>query len=149
MSELMLTQAEADLLIAMAKIRTGDENWDYPDLGGSISIPLTSEDKAEHFLLDIGRSKIELQRGKYQNRARQVIILARIDFGGSPHRNPDDQEIACPHLHIYRQGYGDKWAYPVPADKFPCMDDPWEILQDFIKYCNIIKPPIMARGLFI
>ncbi len=34
-----------------------------------------------------------LTKGTYQNRARGVAILARLDFGGAPHRNRDDQEI--------------------------------------------------------
>jgi hypothetical protein len=33
------------------------------------------------------------------------------------------KEIACPHLHIYRAGYGDKWAVPAPADKYPDVQD--------------------------
>jgi len=148
MSDLNLTQIEADNLISMVKIRINDESWEYPDLGGAISITLTSKDKTEHFLLDIGRSKIELQRGKYQNRARQVIVLVRLDFGGSPHRNPYDHEITCPHLHIYRQGYGDKWAFPAPLNKFPHLNNAWETLHDFNGYCNIIEPPIMTKGLF-
>ncbi|KJU85379.1 prophage protein [Candidatus Magnetobacterium bavaricum] len=40
------------------------------------------------------------------------IILLRLCFGGHPHRNPDDTEISSPHLHRYREGYADKWAYP-------------------------------------
>jgi hypothetical protein len=26
----------------------------------------------------------------------------RLDLDAAPHRNPDDQEIACPHLYVYR-----------------------------------------------
>jgi hypothetical protein len=36
----------------------------------------------------------------------------RLDLDGPPHRNPDDEEIPWPHLHVYREGYGDKWASP-------------------------------------
>jgi hypothetical protein len=80
-------------------------------------------DKREHFHLDVSRGRIDLLKGKYQNRSRQAIILVRLDFGGKPHRNPDDEEIACPHLHVYREGYGDKWAMPVPPDRFPDVTD--------------------------
>jgi hypothetical protein len=63
-------------------------------------------------------ARIDLIKGTYQNRARYVVVLVRLDFGGKPHRNPDGEEIASPHLHIYREGVGDKWAYPVTADRF-------------------------------
>jgi len=149
MAYINLTQAEAEALIAMEKHRLDDARWDYPGLGGSISIPLFSIDKREDFLLDISRGKIDLLKGKYQNRSRQVVVLVRLDFGGQPHRNPDGEEILSPHLHIYREGYGDKWAVPVPADTFPDMNDLWRILEDFMRYCNITEPPFINRGLFI
>jgi len=85
-------------------------------------------------------------KGSLQNRARQTIVLARLDFGGQPHRNPNGKEIASPHLHLYREGYGDKWAFPIKAGEFPNIDDAWKTLGDFMRYCNITKPPaIQAR----
>ena len=50
-----LVQSEADALIALEKHRVDDRVWDYPGLGGGISIPLTSIDKREHFVLDLRR----------------------------------------------------------------------------------------------
>ena len=147
MTEINLTQTEADALIAKEKRKVNEELWSYPGLGGSISIPLESLDKRENFLLDISRGKIDL-KGTYQNRSRQVIVLIRLDFGGQPHRNPDDEEIPSPHLHIYREGYGDKWAMPIPADKFPNISNLWQTLNDFMKICNIIEPPSIEGELF-
>ncbi|MEW6070450.1 MAG: hypothetical protein AB1485_07525, partial [Candidatus Thermoplasmatota archaeon] len=80
MADINLTQAEANALIAMEKHRLDDMRWDYPGLGGSINIPLVSADKREDFLLDISRGKIDLLKGTYQNRSRQIIILVRLDF---------------------------------------------------------------------
>ncbi len=148
MADMNITQAEADVLIAMPKIRTSDETWPYPSLGGVISIPLVSPDKRENFLLDIRKGRIDLLKGSYQNRSRQVIVLVRIDFGGSIHRNPDGAEVQCPHLHSYREGYGDKWAMPLPNDFFPDAVDVMNLLDDFMRYCNIVEPPIIQRGLF-
>jgi hypothetical protein len=149
MVEINLTQAEADSLIAMEKIKMDSQSWDYPGLGGRISIPLVSRNKRENFILDIGRGKIDLLKGNYQNRAHQVVVLVRVDFGGQPHRNPDGQEISSPHLHVYREGYGDKWAVSVPRDKFPNTIDLWQLLEDFMRYCNITEPPNIEKGLFI
>jgi hypothetical protein len=149
LAEINLTQAEADLLIAMPKVKINNQVWDYPSFGGSISIPLTSTDKKENFILDVSRSQIDLLKGKYQNRGRQVVVLIRLDFGGAPHRNPDGTEISCPHLHLYRENYGDKWAAEIPKEKFVNCADPWQTLQDFIRYCNIIEPPSIEKGLFV
>jgi hypothetical protein len=148
MIDLNLTQSEADALIAMEKYCINEEQWDYPSLGGSISVPLQSQDKREEFFLDISRGKIDLKKTKYQNRARHVVVLVRVDLGGSPHRNPDDTEVATPHLHLYREGYGDKWATPLPGDSFSNVADLWQVLQDFMRFCNIIEPPYIRRGLF-
>ncbi|MDI6788671.1 MAG: hypothetical protein QME51_09895 [Planctomycetota bacterium] len=149
MAEINLTQAEADALIALEKHRIDDTPYDYPAQGGAICIPLISTDKRENFLLDISRGKIDLLKGKYQNRVRKVVVLVRLDFGGQPHRNPDGQEIASPHLHIYREGYGDKWASTVPQQSFSNVSNLWQTLTDFIHFCNIVTPPIIDRGLFI
>lgn len=148
MADINLAQADADALIAMKKLRLDDEHWDYPGLGGTIRIPLASTDRREDFMHDITRGRIDLLKGSYQNRSREVIILVRLDFGGRPHRNPDDEEIPSPHLHVYREGYADKWAVPVPSDKFTNMTDLWETLDDFMRFCNITNPPIIERGLF-
>jgi len=148
MAEINVPQNEADALIAMEKHRTDDKTWEYPPLGGQIQIPLISNDKREHFFLDISRGKIDLSKGKYQNRARQVVLLVRLDFGGSPHRNPDNQEIPCPHLHVYREGFGLRWAIPVPKDKFSNITDLRQTLEDFMRYCNITQPPMIQGSLF-
>jgi len=132
----------------MEKYRINENEWDYPSLGGAVSIPLRSEDKREEFFLDISRGKIDLKKTKYQNRARHVVVLVRVDLGGAPHRNPDDMEVAAPHLHLYREGYGDKWTTPLPADKFSNPADVWQVLEDFMKFCSIVEPPFIRRGLF-
>jgi hypothetical protein len=147
MADLNLTQAEADALIALAKYRVDGKEWNYPGLGGHISVPLFSADRREQFMLDMRRGRIDLTKGTHQNRARQVIVLVRLDFGGSPHRNPDDEEVGTPHLHLYREGLGDKWAVPLPADRFTNLNDTWQTLDDFMRYCNIVEPPTIRRGL--
>ena len=148
MTDANLTQSEADVLLAMEKIRADSAELDYPSLGGRVTAPLVSVDGREQFFLDLRRGRIDLGKGTYQNRGRHVAILARLDFGGPPHRNPDGQEIGSPHLHLYREGFGDRWALPVPSDRFPNLDDPWLTLADFMWYCNITQPPFIKRGLF-
>lgn len=147
--DIELTQSEADGFIRMRKVRVNESEWEYPIAGAALAIPLTSEDRRTNFFLDLSRGRINLAKGKYQNRVHQTVILVRLDFGGAPHRNPDGQEIACPHLHLYREGFGDKWAFPAPASDFPNVSDPWLTLQDFMRYCTITEPPAIRRGLFV
>jgi hypothetical protein len=148
MADIMITQEEADALISTMKVRISEETWNYPLSGGKISIPLISKDKKENFWLDVRRGRIDLLKGTYQNRVRQVIVLVRLDFGGSAHRNPDDREIKSPHLHLYREGYGDKWAIPLPDGVFTDTTNLMNMLGDFMHYCNITEPPTIQGGLF-
>jgi hypothetical protein len=77
-----------------------------------------------------------------------AIILYRLDIDGAPHRNPDGQEIPCPHLHIYGENYGDKWAIPAPVAEFPNTSDLFATLDAFMQHCNIIEIPKIEKGLF-
>ena len=148
MADARLTQAAAEALIAMEKQPVDAQGWDYPDFGGRITIPLISVDRREQFLLDLRRSGLDLAKGTYQNRGRLVVVLVRLDFGGSPHRNPDGNRVESPHIHLYREGYGDKWAFPVPGERFQDLIDAWQTLEDFMAYCNIVERPYIRRGLF-
>lgn len=148
MADMNLTQAEADALIAMEKHRVTEDRSDFPMGGQSLVLPLQSADKREQFMLDLSRGRIDLLKVKMQNRGRQVVVLVRLDLGGAPHRNPDDVEVPAPHLHVYREGYGDKWAVPVPPDRFRDVGDAWATLEDFLRFCNITQPPHVERGLF-
>jgi len=148
-----LTQPEADALLAMEKHRVNDDILRFPELGKKLIVNLEivnleSVDGRERFHLDMASSYIKLSKFTFQNRARTIVILARLDIDGAPHRNPDDTEIPGTHLHLFREGYADKWAYPVPPELFMDLSDRWTTLQDFMKYCNITKPPEFDRGLF-
>ncbi len=46
------------------------------------------------------------------------------------------------------EGFGDKWAFAVPTERFENLGDPWRTLDDFMRFCNIVEPPIIRRGLF-
>ena len=115
--------------------------------GESVVLPLQSADRREQFLLDLSRGRINLKKVKMQTRGRQIIVLVRLDLGGAPHRNPDGEEIPVPHLHVYREGYGDKWAMPVPTDQFRAVSDVWTAFEDFMRFCNITRPPNVKQEL--
>lgn len=140
-----LLQSEVDHLLAVEKHYFGNERYSYPDTGGALHIQLHSPDKKEEFLLDIRRSSITLNN-TFQNRARKCIVLCRLELAGPPHINPDGQEMGCPHIHLYKEGYGDKWAYPLP-DFFTNVGDVFLTLHEFMEYCHITKQPTISKGL--
>lgn len=146
MPDVVLRQAEADALLAVEKSAEPGSLAMFPSPGEKAEVALQSADGRESFVLDVSRARIKLTKIKFQNRARQVVVLARVDLNGNPHRNPDGVEIPCPHLHVYREGYGDKWALPLP-ETFTEPDNLWRTLEDFCRYCNITGPPPLERGL--
>lgn len=148
MSSVDLSQIQATELLALEKQAVDRTIHRFPLAGESITLQLESTDQREQFLLDLSRARIAVSKVKMQARARQVYVLARIDLGGAPHRNPDGEEVDCPHLHLYRAGYGDKWAVPLPVDKFPQPSDIWDTYERFLRFCNVTRPPSVERGLF-
>ena len=147
MAEINLSQVEADSLIALEKKRTDEKQWSF-NPGDRLAIPLTSIDGREHFILDINRFQIKITKATFQNRAKQVIVLMRLDLDGPLHRNPDGEEIPCPHLHFYREGFGTKWAIMAPLDKYPDTSNLFATFEAFMKDCSITLPPTFRVGLF-
>jgi len=88
----MLTQVEADKLISVNKLFVKLETISLPP-GSDLTYELVSEDKQEQFLLDLWRGTFRFSKIKFQNRARQVLVLVRLDVDGSPHTNPDGQKF--------------------------------------------------------
>lgn len=141
----MLSQAEADRLIATEKQKIDDSRWGFPDLGGSVQVPVVSADGAERFTFDLSRGRIKLSKVKYQERYI-VEPLVRLDVAGPDHLNPDGEKLPCPHLHIYREGFGDRWAIPCPTDTFTDVGNIRLTLDQFFSYCNVIDPPNVNVG---
>ena len=155
----MLTQAEADMLIEMRKKRCTNSAYDFPEPGQKLVLPLVSENGREKFEMNIFRGRIRISKCNYAELGREVVMLVRLDIGGRPHHNPDgpaplpflnsyeDQEVKCPHIHIYVEGYEARWAIPAPCDEFTSLCDLGSTLDDFFKYCNVIEPPAIQRTL--
>jgi hypothetical protein len=158
----MLTQAEADALFAMPKKPKSSDSLNFPHAGGKLLAEFISLDGREVFLFNINRASIAVSKCTYQKRARQVEILRRLDIGGSPHPNPEVEtvpleilapyngvEIPCHHLHVYVEGFADKWAIPAPANLVNSDADLYTVMESFLRYCNVQEMPNIERGLFI
>ncbi|MDA7967614.1 MAG: hypothetical protein MPK31_01570 [Gammaproteobacteria bacterium] len=135
----MLTQTEADMLIAMRKI-FADRRPVSIQPGAPYARELYGDDKHEKFLLDIWMGKLRLSKIKHQARARKCVVLVRLDINSAPHTNPDGKKIGGTHIHVYREEYDDKWAYPVPPE-FRNTADQRVTFKDFCAYCKIDNPP--------
>jgi hypothetical protein len=135
----MLSQTEADALIKVRKLFVTAATVSLPP-GADETHALISVDNQERFLLDLWRGTIRLSKLKFQNRARKIVVLVRLDIDGSPHANPDGTKLGGTHIHLYREGYEDRWAYPLDSSEFPNTSDIRTSLDDFCGYCNI-QPP--------
>jgi len=142
MAEINISQAEADSLIAVHKKTLSDIS--LPIQGEGVQIKVVSHDKKEEFIVDISRGTIKLQKSKEQLRAREVVILLRLDIESSPHRNPDGTEISGSHLHIYKENLGDRFAIEIPRDKFTNTGNLIKTVEEFLRYCNIDVPKIQG-----
>ncbi len=136
----MLTQTEADTLIAMGKTFVNPVTISMPP-GADQTHELVGDDKREQFLLDLWRGTLRLSKIKYQTRGRKVIVLVRLDIDGAPHTNPDGTKLNGTHIHLYREGYEDKWAFPVDSGEFSNPSEIQQTLEDFFRYCNVQNTP--------
>lgn len=102
---------------------------------------LVGDDARERFLLDLWRGTIRVSKLKFQNRARKVIVLVRLDIDGAPHTNPDGQRLGGTHLHLYREGYEDRWAFPLDSSQFSKPGDLRQAFDDLCRFCNIRDVP--------
>ncbi|MBZ5630491.1 MAG: hypothetical protein LAO06_16660 [Acidobacteriia bacterium] len=134
-----MKQSEADALLAMAKLFVGTARVSLVP-GVDESHELVSADEKEQFMLDIWRGTIRIAKLKKQTRARKITVLARLDVDGSPHTNPDGTTIGGTHLHLYKEGFEDRWAFPVPSS-FSNLTNINQVFVDFCAYCNIQRPP--------
>lgn len=143
-----IPQHVADALFAMEKHSVSDEMILFDRLGQSENIMLVSVDKTEEFYLDLTRGRQSLFQISMQNRAKKDVVLVRLDINGPPHRNPKSKVLLpTPHLHVYRENFGDRWAEPAPTHIFSDLNSELTTLREFLRYCYITKPPnIMLQG---
>jgi len=145
----MLPQAKVNELLNLVKVLVATGTIDLPDPGLMTQLEVKSEDGRESFMIDVNRrGKIKVTKCTYQERYQVVEILLRLDVDGPPHENPDGEVIPCPHLHIYKEGFADKWAYAINTTDFNNTSDLAMTLVDFLRYCKVRDIPHVRSGLF-
>ena len=132
----MLSQEEANSLIEYLKeIKDLSETFPFPQPGEDKKLDLVSSDGKHAFIVDINRKGyINFSRKcTYQGRYQKDVILLRLDVDGPEHTNPDGTILPKTHLHIYREGFGDRFAIGLPSD-INNTNDLIQTLIDFLKY---------------
>ena len=142
----MLTQAEADALIAMRKCFVSPRSISMPP-GIDETHELIGEDKREHFLLDLWRGTMRLSKYKMQTRGRIIVVLVRLDINGAPHTNPDGQILDGTHLHIYRKASMTNGHIQL-IEEFHDVENAGAAFKDFCRFCHIEEIPPYQGVLF-
>jgi hypothetical protein len=131
----MLTQAQADRLIAMLKEATRTEVFVWEQNRRQEELVVAVEDKKIQFILFLKRNPFEI-RLHFRTRDRD-IGLVRLD-NSLYHPNPDGTEIRNQaHIHFYREGDNLNWAEPI--DWYD-PNDPIATLERFLKIIHTRFP---------
>ena len=140
----VLSQPRADAYLAARKIKATATDCRLSSvIPKPVSVPLVAPDIAGvAFSLDVTQKRIVLKLKCQLRSTTHSVVLARLDFA-SPHRNPDGTAVGVPHLHIYREGYGDRFAYEVPPGMLKNPDDPRQVLLDFLETYHIERNGIV------
>jgi len=143
-----ITQTEFEFLIKEYK--------SFDDLASPIKLgpsPIhwtrqrNAETTKEIFLLDFYRGSLELSKYTINNRYRQTIILLRYDNGGR-HTNPDGVLFEGAHVHLYREGFNDKFAFPVSEIGIDNSDSMEKVFAKIMHFCNVKKYPTIQVSMF-
>ena len=136
---MMISQEEYDRLIQIKKVFVEQEEL---NLAYSWSRKLISKTTKDEFILDYNRGgRIDIIKFSYNKRYKTNIILLRYDIGR--HTNPDGNVIKGPHVHLYKEGFNDRWAFPVREIGIsPNEQEKREVvLKRIFSYCNIVNYP--------
>ena len=109
---------------------------------------INSLETKEIFLLDFYRGSFELTKYTINHRYRQTVILLRYDSKGR-HTNPDGVSFDGPHVHLFKEGYNDKFAFPVSEVGVNKDDKSMEqILAKVLQFCNVKRIPSIEVSMF-
>lgn len=143
-----ITQAEYDFLMV--------QNKSFDDLVSPIQLgpaplqwvrQINSITSKEIFLLDFYRGSVELSKYTINNRYRQTIIMLRYDNGGR-HTNPDGILFEGPHVHLYREGYNDKFAFAASEVNITSTDTMEQVFKKIMHFCNVKQVPTIEVPMF-
>lgn len=141
LGEYMISQIEADEMLQTIKSATRKDTffWRYNERFDEIVI--ADNDEKLIFVLSLKKNEFEI-RLNFRSKNKQ-IVLARVD-SQKQHFNPDGTKITGPHLHLYKEGYAEKWATPI---NWYNIGSPIDTLTRFLEVINTRFPNGYAEDL--
>lgn len=136
----MLKDVEVEYLQNLIKTISECTIIEIPNKGNK-KLKLVSKNNNEEFDVDINHNhKIKFSKYTYQERYTKENVLLRLDIDGPPHTNPDGTELGPNHLHVYREGFDERFAIEIPA-QFTNTADLVTTLKEFLEYINVHEIP--------
>lgn len=143
-----ITQLEYEFLMGLQKKFANDQEIEIGPAPIKWTREVNSTESHDLFLIDYHRGKLQLLKYTLNERFRQTVCLIRLDTAGR-HTNPDGIHFDGPHIHIYRDGFDDKFAYPVETAG---IKDPTNIgnsVKEFLEFCNIRNVPPIQNSTYL
>ncbi len=134
-----LTQAQAQTLITTLKEASRRTPFTW-EASVRYDEPLVAiEHEGIEFILTLNRNPFEIRL--HLRTQNDNIGLCRID-AAPYHPNPDGTELRdTPHMHVYREGYGLKWAEPI--DWYDTGDQQGTLEQIHARFPNGIQTTLL------
>jgi hypothetical protein len=85
----------------------------HPSNGDKLKLHLKNSLNQDNFELNISTHSIRIEKTNYHLQENRILPLLRLEVFATPHKNPNGEKISENHLHIYKEGFEDRWAYPV------------------------------------
>jgi len=135
---IVITDNELNQLLQVEKFLP--QKFHLPTENETLSCILDTSTK-EIFQLNISRKNtLELVRKSKVQGSYYKEPLVRVEVDAPPHTNPDLEIVGRNHIHIYREGYGMRWAYPLESFHHVYFKQPFEfvvLFDDFCQYFHI------------
>ena len=142
---MVLKQEEADTLRMIEKYLIHPQLVKLPPAQGTTIYDICymkDNKRYDNMNLSTYRGRKNPNKVSYRILYDKCTMLVRIDTQDATHHiNPDGKiEILPyqPHIHIYREGYGDKYAYLLP-EAFSQTDDIVTLFMEFLSYSRVIN----------
>lgn len=132
----MLTDAQVDFLIKIEKIIL--DRADLP-VNGDKRVYRLSKSRSFRKILSLNCNSSNKNNNKYSYTiVYKGLRIFSVDLMSSPHTNPDGARISGNHMHIYKEGFYDQYAYEL-SDVFKDPKDFLTTFYDVLAYSNVIN----------
>lgn len=143
-----MSQEEYDYLMLQEKVfedKTSVINIGPPPIKWTKEV--TCKTTNNKYLLDFYRGSFEVSKFTANKRFRTTMIMFRYDNGGR-HTNPDGETFDGPHFHLYKEGFDDKFAFPISLIEINEHDTMEIRFKKILRFCNIKDCPNLEVPMF-